>query len=117
MPAGALSGALGVALGFSGVIVVVVDNGMYGTIRMHQEREYPKNVAGSTLVNPDFVAHVRKAASVDRPIVLICRSGNRSAQAASQMEAAGLTVVDGGGLTDMQSAGWSFVASRTIGKQ
>jgi acetolactate synthase-1/2/3 large subunit len=32
----------------------VVDNGTYGTIRMHQEREYPARVSGSSLVNPDF---------------------------------------------------------------
>jgi acetolactate synthase I/II/III large subunit len=34
----------------------VVNNGMYGTIRMHQEREYPKRVSGTALVNPDFAA-------------------------------------------------------------
>jgi acetolactate synthase-1/2/3 large subunit len=37
-------------------IIVVLNNGMYGTIRMHQEREYPEHVAGSRLQNPDFVA-------------------------------------------------------------
>jgi acetolactate synthase-1/2/3 large subunit len=36
-------------------IIVLVNNGTYGTIRMHQEREYPQHVSGSTLVNPDFV--------------------------------------------------------------
>jgi len=36
------------------LIVVVVDNGAYGTIRMHQEREYPGRVSATTLVNPDF---------------------------------------------------------------
>jgi len=38
------------------IIVVVCDNGMYGTIRMHQERNYPARVHGTDLVNPDFVA-------------------------------------------------------------
>jgi acetolactate synthase I/II/III large subunit len=38
------------------LISVVVDNGSYGTIRMHQEREYPARVSGSDLYNPDFVA-------------------------------------------------------------
>jgi acetolactate synthase-1/2/3 large subunit len=33
---------------------VVVDNGMYGTIRMHQEREYPGRVSATKLRNPDF---------------------------------------------------------------
>ena len=36
------------------IIVVVVNNGMYGTIRMHQERDYPGRVVGTDLVNPDF---------------------------------------------------------------
>ena len=39
------------------IIVVIVDNGMYGTIRMHQEREYPGRVSATTLVNPDFAAY------------------------------------------------------------
>jgi acetolactate synthase-1/2/3 large subunit len=38
------------------VIVLVVNNGMLGTIRMHQEREYPGRVCGTGLANPDFVA-------------------------------------------------------------
>jgi acetolactate synthase I/II/III large subunit len=37
-------------------IVLLLDNGMYGTIRMHQEREFPQRVAGSALNNPDFAA-------------------------------------------------------------
>jgi acetolactate synthase I/II/III large subunit len=41
------------------VIVLVVNNGMYGTIRMHQERHYPGRVVGTDLVNPDFVAYAR----------------------------------------------------------
>ncbi|HSR72353.1 MAG TPA: thiamine pyrophosphate-dependent enzyme, partial [Kiloniellales bacterium] len=38
------------------IVVLVVNNGMYGTIRMHQEREYPGRVIGTDLVNPDFAA-------------------------------------------------------------
>ena len=38
------------------VIIVCVDNGIYGTIRMHQEREYPGRVSATTMVNPDFAA-------------------------------------------------------------
>jgi acetolactate synthase-1/2/3 large subunit len=38
------------------VVVIVVNNNMYGTIRMHQEREYPARVYGTSLVNPDFRA-------------------------------------------------------------
>ena len=36
------------------VMFIVVNNGMYGTIRMHQERDYPARVYGTTLQNPDF---------------------------------------------------------------
>jgi acetolactate synthase-1/2/3 large subunit len=39
------------------VIVVVCDNGLYGTIRMHQERDYPGRVVATELKNPDFVAY------------------------------------------------------------
>jgi len=41
------------------VIVIVVNNGMYGTIRMHQEREYPTRISGTSLTNPDFAAFAR----------------------------------------------------------
>jgi acetolactate synthase I/II/III large subunit len=40
-------------------IVLLLDNGTYGTIRMHQEREYPARVSGSNLNNPDFTALAR----------------------------------------------------------
>jgi acetolactate synthase I/II/III large subunit len=42
-----------------GVIVLVVNNGMYGTIRMHQERHHPGRVIGTDLHNPDFAALAR----------------------------------------------------------
>ena len=52
------------------LVSIVVDNGTYGTIRMHQEREYPGRVSGSDLFNPDFAAMARafgwRAAFVDR---------------------------------------------------
>ena len=38
------------------MLVVLVDNGAYGTIRMHQEREFPERVCGTSLHNPDFAA-------------------------------------------------------------
>ena len=41
------------------VITLVVNNGMYGTIRMHQEREYPERISGTELHNPDFAAYAR----------------------------------------------------------
>ncbi|MBV9567849.1 MAG: thiamine pyrophosphate-binding protein, partial [Hyphomicrobiales bacterium] len=41
------------------IIVVIVDNGMYGTIRMHQELHYPRRISGTALKNPDFAAYAR----------------------------------------------------------
>jgi acetolactate synthase-1/2/3 large subunit len=40
-------------------VALVVNNGLYGTIRMHQEREYPGRVFGTDLKNPDFAAYAR----------------------------------------------------------
>ncbi|MBB4841954.1 acetolactate synthase-1/2/3 large subunit [Paucibacter oligotrophus] len=52
------------------LLCVVVDNGTYGTIRMHQEREYPGRVSGSDLFNPDFamlaLAHGWSAQRIER---------------------------------------------------
>ena len=49
----------GAGTGIGKLIVIVIDNGSYGTIRMHQEREYPGRVSGSDLFNPDFAALAR----------------------------------------------------------
>jgi acetolactate synthase-1/2/3 large subunit len=61
--------ATATAHGAKRLISIVVDNGTYGTIRMHQEREYPGRVSGSDLFNPDFVmlaqAHGWHAQRVD----------------------------------------------------
>jgi acetolactate synthase I/II/III large subunit len=41
------------------IVTIVANNGVYGTIRMHQEREYPDRVIGTTLINPDFAAYAK----------------------------------------------------------
>ena len=41
------------------IVVLVFNNGMYGTIRMHQERDYPARVVGTDLQNPDFAAYAK----------------------------------------------------------
>ena len=41
------------------IVVIIVDNGMYGTIRMHQEKTFPGRTSATTLVNPDFAALAR----------------------------------------------------------
>jgi acetolactate synthase I/II/III large subunit len=51
--------AFGAGEGVGKLISIVIDNGSYGTIRMHQERAYPRRVAGSELKNPDFAALAR----------------------------------------------------------
>ena len=51
--------ATATAYGARRLISIVVDNGSYGTIRMHQEREYPGRVSGTDLFNPDFAALAR----------------------------------------------------------
>jgi rhodanese-related sulfurtransferase len=53
----------------------------------------PWNDGPNWEINPHFVAHVKKATSVDRPIVVICRSGNRSLDAGHALEEAGFTQV------------------------
>jgi acetolactate synthase-1/2/3 large subunit len=41
------------------IVVIICDNGLYGTIRMHQEREYPGRVSATVLRNPDFASYAR----------------------------------------------------------
>jgi len=41
------------------IVFIVVNNGMYGTIRMHQERAFPGRVSGTDLTNPDFAAYAK----------------------------------------------------------
>ena len=41
------------------IVFLVLDNGMYGTIRMHQERDYPGRISATSLTNPDFAALAR----------------------------------------------------------
>ena len=51
---------LATAVQFGAALVVIVfNNGIYGTIRMHQERHYPGRVSGTDMVNPDFAALAR----------------------------------------------------------
>jgi acetolactate synthase-1/2/3 large subunit len=53
------------------LIALVCDNGIYGTIRMHQEREFPGRISATDLTNPDFAAYARAfggfGATVERP--------------------------------------------------
>ena len=81
----------GAGRGAGKLISIVVDNGSYGTIRMHQEREYPGRVSGSDLFNPDFAragrAYGWRGARVDRTDAVRAGvrrgAGGRSADAAA----------------------------------
>jgi acetolactate synthase-1/2/3 large subunit len=46
------------------ILVIVVNNGTLGTVRMHQERRYPGRVVATSLINPDFVAQARAAGAL-----------------------------------------------------
>jgi acetolactate synthase-1/2/3 large subunit len=50
------------------VVVLVVNNGRLGTIRMHQERTYPGRVIGTELENPDFAALARAYGAAGEPV-------------------------------------------------
>ncbi len=80
----------GAGRGRGRLISIVVDNGSYGTIRMHQEREYPGRISGSDLFNPDFAALARAygwhAARADA-------TGNAEAAIAAALAADGPTLI------------------------
>ena len=57
-PAGSFDLATAVQFG-AAIVIVVANNGIYGTIRMHQERDYPGRVSGTMIRNPDFAALAR----------------------------------------------------------
>jgi acetolactate synthase-1/2/3 large subunit len=100
------------------IIVVVVDNGMYGTIRMHQERDYPGRVSATTLRNPDFadmarafgghgerieatadfLPAFRRAVASGKPAILHCLTDPDAltpGRSLSQIRAAGLAAKSG----------------------
>jgi acetolactate synthase-1/2/3 large subunit len=86
----ATASAHGAGRGRGRLVSIVVDNGSYGTIRMHQEREFPERISGTELSNPDFVRLAqafgwqaelveetaafepafRRALAADRPVLL-----------------------------------------------
>jgi acetolactate synthase-1/2/3 large subunit len=52
------------------IITLVINNGIYGTIRMHQEREYPGRVSATDLTNPDFAAAFLNARASGKPAII-----------------------------------------------
>ncbi|MFN8017126.1 MAG: rhodanese-like domain-containing protein [Acidimicrobiales bacterium] len=79
-------------------------------IDVRTQEEYDAgHIDGATLIDLQSSTFSDEIAKLDPEgaYVVYCHSGNRSAQAAAQMQAAGLDVVDGGGIGDMQAAGWT----------
>jgi acetolactate synthase I/II/III large subunit len=72
-------------------IVLLLNNGTYGTIRMHQEREYPLHVSGSALANPDFAALAQAYGYVG---VRITHTSAFEAQLLSALQRAQGTVIE-----------------------
>lgn len=50
------------------MLVIIVDNGSYGTIRMHQERDYPERISATDLSNPDFAALAKAYGAWSEPV-------------------------------------------------
>ena len=73
------------------VVVLVVNNGMYGTIRMHQERDYPGRILGTDLANPDFAALARAYGAQGETVT---RTGEFAAAFARALAAEGPAVLD-----------------------
>lgn len=111
-PATADDAAAGVAAGTAGVeIARAALAEQRAVIDVRTPDEYDEgHVAGAQMIDlqdPSFEERVTELPA-DGKYVVYCRSGNRSAQAAQRMRAAGLDVVDGGGLGDMTEAGWTL---------
>jgi len=71
------------------IVVIVIDNGMYGTIRMHQEREYPGRVSATALRSPDFAALARAFGGHGESV----REGEEFAPAFERAAASGLPAI------------------------
>jgi acetolactate synthase-1/2/3 large subunit len=99
------------------IIVLIVNNGMYGTIRMHQERHYPARVIATDLFNPDFVtlaraygAHAEVIESTDQfaPAFERARAANRLAVLELRIDPEALTIKQS--LSEIRSAAISAKA-------
>ncbi len=66
------------------LIVIVIDNGAYGTIRMHQERAYPGRIAATELKNPDFVAFAQSFGNWARRVEKTADFGEALAEAGTR---------------------------------
>jgi len=90
-------------------IVVVVNNGRYGTIRMHQENHYPGRVSGTDLVNPDFAALARAYGGHGE---VVTRTADFPAAFARAQAAGTIAVIELKVDTDILSTNQSLSATR-----
>ena len=74
----------------AGVLFIVFNNSMYGTIRMHQEREYPARVCGTQLQNPDFAALARAYGTFGESVETTEAFADILSRAQAHMTASGL---------------------------
>ncbi|WP_071675520.1 thiamine pyrophosphate-dependent enzyme [Nioella nitratireducens] len=86
------------------IIVIVANNGRYGTIRMHQEKSYPQRVSGTNLFNPDYVALAGAYGGTGH---LVTKTGEFPA-AYRAAEAGGLHIIELRLDPDMLSTGFSI---------
>lgn len=95
------------------VVVVVVNNGKYGTIRMHQEKSYPGRVSGTQIANPDFAALSRAYGGTGQTVT---RSED-FAQAFEDARAAGvLSVIEVQLADEVLSTGMTLSETRAAGQ-
>lgn len=95
------------------VIVIVVNNGKYGTIRMHQEKTYPGRVSGTMIANPDFAALARAYGGYGQTVT---RTEDFAA-AFKQAQAAGvLSVIELQLDDEVLSTGMTLSETRAIGE-
>jgi acetolactate synthase-1/2/3 large subunit len=77
----------------AGVIIIVFNNGMFGTIRMHQERTYPGRVSGTALHNPDFAALAQAYGAHGEVVETTAQFGPALARALAHTRASNLPAV------------------------
>ncbi|MEP3347278.1 MAG: thiamine pyrophosphate-binding protein [Litoreibacter sp.] len=95
------------------VIVIVVNNGKYGTIRMHQEKHYPGRVSGTMIANPDFAALARAYGGEGQTVT---RTQDFAAAFAQAQAAGVLSVIELQLDDEVLSTGMTLSQTRALGE-
>lgn len=96
------------------VIVIVVNNGKYGTIRMHQEKTYPGRVSGTMIANPDFAALARAYGGAGATVT---RTEDFAAAFEAAQNAGVLSVIELQLDDDVLSTGMTLSETRALGER